>query len=163
MDIQIHDWHSRFFHDVMCRARHLSRTPHLAGGGILRARNFISQGIGKGGLSLILFFFFGFLDFAAGTGLTGNFAQAQTPTAIARVHGQYAGTAACAPCHKDKVISYQQTAHYLTSQLANKNSILGSFKEGTNELTFSILRPRRRTRAYISRWQRMTMASTRRL
>ena len=115
----------------MCRARHLSRIPRLAGGGILRARNFISREIGKGVLFLI---FFSFLGFPAGTGLTRILVQAQTATAIARVRDQYAGTAACAPCHKDKVISYQQTAHYLTSQLASKNSILGSFKAGTNEL-----------------------------
>jgi hypothetical protein len=38
------------------------------------------------------------------------------------------------PCHREQAISYSQTSHYLTSQLPNKASILGSFKEGENIL-----------------------------
>ena len=39
----------------------------------------------------------------------------------------YAGDAACASCHKEQSASYLHTAHHLTSQAANKESILGSF------------------------------------
>src|SRR5215467_799135 len=47
---------------------------------------------------------------------------------------RYAGNGACQPCHKDQVLSYSHTAHYLTSQLANKNSILGSLEKAPNVL-----------------------------
>ena len=46
----------------------------------------------------------------------------------------YVGDSACLPCHKQQAISYSQTAHHLTSQLPDNNSILGSFKEGENIL-----------------------------
>jgi hypothetical protein len=46
----------------------------------------------------------------------------------------YAGDGACLPCHKEKSLSYADTAHHLTSQLPGKDSILGSFKEGGNIL-----------------------------
>ncbi|MGC2400761.1 MAG: multiheme c-type cytochrome, partial [Acidobacteriaceae bacterium] len=42
--------------------------------------------------------------------------------------------AACLSCHRDQAGSYLHTAHYLTSQPANKNSILGSFREASNVL-----------------------------
>lgn len=47
----------------------------------------------------------------------------------------YVGDAACISCHKQKGASYLHTSHYLTSQLANKESVLGSFQEGSNVLT----------------------------
>jgi hypothetical protein len=46
----------------------------------------------------------------------------------------YVGDDACLPCHKEQSLSYADTAHHLTSQLASKDSILGSFKEGENIL-----------------------------
>ena len=46
----------------------------------------------------------------------------------------YVGDDACLPCHKEQSRSYADTAHHLTSQLANKVSILGPFKEGKNIL-----------------------------
>jgi hypothetical protein len=46
----------------------------------------------------------------------------------------YVGDAACLPCHKEKSLSYRRTAHFLTSQPANEDSILGSFKDGSNIL-----------------------------
>ena len=46
----------------------------------------------------------------------------------------YAGDAACLSCHKDQGLTYLHTAHHLTSQLAGKDTILGSFREGTNVL-----------------------------
>ena len=42
-------------------------------------------------------------------------------------HDKYAGDAACLPCHRDQSNSYVHTSHHLTSQPANKDSILGSF------------------------------------
>lgn len=51
----------------------------------------------------------------------------------------YAGDQSCASCHKHQSLSYLHTAHHLTSQLPNAQSILGSFAPGANEL--QILRP----------------------
>jgi hypothetical protein len=47
----------------------------------------------------------------------------------------YVGDAACVSCHEKQGLSYLHTSHHLTSQLANKNSVLGSFQEGSNVLT----------------------------
>jgi hypothetical protein len=47
---------------------------------------------------------------------------------------KYAGDAACLSCHREQSDPYQHTAHHLTSQLANKDSILGSFSAGSNVL-----------------------------
>ena len=47
---------------------------------------------------------------------------------------KYAGDAACLSCHREQGDPYQHTAHHLTSQPANKNSILGSFRDGSNVL-----------------------------
>jgi hypothetical protein len=49
----------------------------------------------------------------------------------------YAGDSACAACHRERVESFHQTAHYLTSRLPDRNSILGSFMPGTNAFTTS--------------------------
>jgi hypothetical protein len=42
--------------------------------------------------------------------------------------------AACLSCHRDQSTSYVHTAHALTSQPATRDSILGSFREGSNVL-----------------------------
>src|SRR5579871_828463 len=47
----------------------------------------------------------------------------------------YVGDATCISCHKKQGMSYQHTSHYLTSQPANKESVLGSFRENSNLLT----------------------------
>ena len=47
---------------------------------------------------------------------------------------KYAGDAACLSCHREQSDRYQHTAHHLTSQPANKDSILGSFTAGSNVL-----------------------------
>jgi hypothetical protein len=47
----------------------------------------------------------------------------------------YVGDQACAECHKDRFNTYEKTAHHLTSQLANKNTMLGTFAPGTNIMT----------------------------
>ncbi|MBT9329896.1 multiheme c-type cytochrome [Paracidobacterium acidisoli] len=74
-------------------------------------------------------------------------AAAQTPTDVQRSGGQnqaglrpdlrpgYAGDAACASCHRDQSLSYLHTAHHLTSQLPNAESLPGSFTPGSNVLT----------------------------
>ena len=49
-----------------------------------------------------------------------------------------AGAAPCGPCHQDVALSYQQTAHFLTSGNANSNTILGSFLEGRNVLQTAV-------------------------
>jgi Cytochrome c554 and c-prime len=58
-------------------------------------------------------------------------AEQATPPPDAK---KYAGDAACLSCHKDQSDSYLHTAHHLTSQPANKDSLLGSFREGSNVL-----------------------------
>jgi hypothetical protein len=59
--------------------------------------------------------------------------QAATP---APVHPpeKLAGDAACLSCHRDQGTSYLPTSHHLTSQPADKDSILGSFHDGSNVL-----------------------------
>jgi len=46
----------------------------------------------------------------------------------------YVGDEACRTCHSEKVASYLQTPHHLSSRLPTKDSILGSFAEGKNIL-----------------------------
>jgi hypothetical protein len=73
---------------------------------------------------------------------TGQIAERATPDPRphSTVHGdkpqhdKYAGDAACLSCHQDQSNSYVHTAHHLTSQPANKDSILGSFRDGSNVL-----------------------------
>ncbi|HZZ39303.1 MAG TPA: multiheme c-type cytochrome [Acidobacteriaceae bacterium] len=63
------------------------------------------------------------------------YAGADTP---ARVHSDqranYVGDDACRSCHADRVESFHQTAHSLTSRLPDEKSILGSFAPGQNVL-----------------------------
>ena len=47
----------------------------------------------------------------------------------------YAGDQACISCHQKESESYFHTAHHLTSRLASRESVLGSFKPGSNVLT----------------------------
>ena len=46
----------------------------------------------------------------------------------------YLGDDACRPCHASKVSSFHQTAHYVTSEMPDEKSILGSFAAGDNLL-----------------------------
>ena len=48
-------------------------------------------------------------------------------------HDNYVGDATCASCHQEKVDTFHQTAHYLTSRLPNKESILGKFTPDANK------------------------------
>ena len=70
-------------------------------------------------------------------GLAALLSAAASPSqsghaAIARTG--YAGDPACLGCHKEQALSYLHTAHHLTSQLAGKESVLGSFTPGSNLL-----------------------------
>lgn len=47
------------------------------------------------------------------------------------------GDEACMRCHKDKVVTYYRTAHHLTSQNPDQNSVVGTFNEGSNILRTS--------------------------
>ena len=49
----------------------------------------------------------------------------------------YVGDTACHSCHQEKVDTYFRTAHHLTSQAADQNSILGKFADGENILKTS--------------------------
>jgi len=49
----------------------------------------------------------------------------------------YVGDSECLSCHKEQSVSYSHTSHHLTSQLASKDSISGSFGEGSNILMIS--------------------------
>jgi hypothetical protein len=44
----------------------------------------------------------------------------------------YAGDEKCGSCHKDKLQSFQQTAHHNTSSFPDAHSILGNFAQGQN-------------------------------
>ena len=48
---------------------------------------------------------------------------------------EYVSDSTCAQCHEDKFASYEQTAHHFTSQLANKDTIVGTFAAGSNTMT----------------------------
>jgi hypothetical protein len=48
---------------------------------------------------------------------------------------KYVGDAACLSCHKSQSLSYLHTSHHLTSRVASKDSVLGSFQSGSNVLT----------------------------
>jgi hypothetical protein len=47
------------------------------------------------------------------------------------------GDKACVRCHETESRYYRRTSHHLTSQLAKRESILGSFASGSNILTIS--------------------------
>jgi Cytochrome c554 and c-prime len=44
----------------------------------------------------------------------------------------YVGDEACGSCHREKVDTFHQTAHYLTSRLPDRYSILGNLTAGAN-------------------------------
>ncbi len=49
----------------------------------------------------------------------------------------YAGEAACAQCHKQQSLDYSGTAHHLSSQIAERSTVLGSFASGSNILAIA--------------------------
>jgi hypothetical protein len=50
---------------------------------------------------------------------------------------QFAGSAACAKCHKNIYDSHIHTAHYLTTRVAEKQFIKGSFNKGSNQFAYN--------------------------
>ena len=52
---------------------------------------------------------------------------------------KYAGSAACATCHKDIYDNNIHTEHYLTSGVATGKNISGSFESGKNTFAFDLL------------------------
>ncbi len=65
---------------------------------------------------------------------SGAALQAATQATPEPRHEKFVGDAACLSCHRDQGTSYLRTSHHLTSQPADKDSILGSFHEGSNVL-----------------------------
>lgn len=60
-------------------------------------------------------------------------ASSSKPKIVPR--SEYVGDPACAQCHQDKFDTYEKTAHNLTSQIANQDSIVGTFTAGANTMT----------------------------
>ncbi len=87
----------------------------------------------------------GAVSFGALGGNGGPSLQPQSKPTVAKKAGpaakaktvprsEYLSDTACAPCHKDKFDNYERTAHNLTSQIANKDTIVGTFTPGTNTM-----------------------------
>jgi hypothetical protein len=51
--------------------------------------------------------------------------------------GKFAGSATCVNCHKDVYQSHIETAHYLDSRPASKETIKGSFAKGSNKFVYN--------------------------
>jgi hypothetical protein len=49
-------------------------------------------------------------------------------------HAGYIGDDACRSCHSPQSLTFDRTAHHLTSQLPKSGAVLGSFLEGSNQL-----------------------------
>lgn len=60
--------------------------------------------------------------------------QESLSSASSPSHAGYLGNSACSTCHQAEALSYAKTAHSLTSQRADAQSILGSFASGSNVL-----------------------------
>lgn len=52
-------------------------------------------------------------------------------------YSEYAGSQACAACHKNIYDTHIHTAHFHTSEQANENNVKGSFEKGKNTFQFS--------------------------
>ena len=65
------------------------------------------------------------------------YAQSSGGQAISANRAKYVGDAACLPCHRDQGLGYIQTSHHLSSMLAQKSTVSGSFASGSNILTIS--------------------------
>lgn len=58
-------------------------------------------------------------------------------TATNKDDNRFIGSATCGNCHKNIYEKHIRTAHFLTSQIATAQNILGSFETGKNEFVFS--------------------------
>jgi len=66
--------------------------------------------------------------------------QTPSPSTAAPVtpsRPNFVGDGTCNSCHGKKVETFHQTAHYFTSRLPSKDSILGNFTPGANVLKTS--------------------------
>ena len=71
---------------------------------------------------------------------SGSATEAPTADPVPKAKAErpdYVGDDACRSCHRQKVETFHNTAHYLTSRLPSKDSILGSFSPGANVLKTS--------------------------
>jgi hypothetical protein len=84
------------------------------------------------GIILCTFFLAECIDHKAGPAQT---ATAATGTGVQ--YGEFAGSEACAGCHKEIYASHIHTAHYLTTRPAKADFIKGSFKPGKNSFAYS--------------------------
>jgi hypothetical protein len=64
-------------------------------------------------------------------------APSAAPAARSDRASGYVGDAACQSCHQNKVVTFHRTFHYLTSRLADKDSILGGFTADANVMKTS--------------------------
>lgn len=79
-----------------------------------------------------------FLFTKCGSNENKNEAQLPGQTIISNASGAiFAGSQACANCHKDVYEKHLHTAHYLTSQPGTAQYIKGSFDTGKNEFNYS--------------------------
>jgi Cytochrome c554 and c-prime len=74
---------------------------------------------------------------AQSTSTTNQASKRSTANKVDATRHDYVGDQACKSCHAEKVEDFQQTAHYLTSRLPAKDSILGDFTPKQNVLKTS--------------------------
>jgi hypothetical protein len=63
--------------------------------------------------------------------------SAPAPVASPAGRDRYVGDEVCGSCHREKVNTFHQTAHYLTSRLPDKSSIFGNFSAEAKTLRTS--------------------------
>jgi len=61
-------------------------------------------------------------------------ARSSSATPVIAPRSEYVGDDACASCHQQLAAGYSRTAHHLTSQPANKDTIVGDFLPGQNTM-----------------------------
>jgi len=82
-------------------------------------------------LGILMIIYFGNVMFTSFSNLTKN-------TSVQNIdRSKFAGSAACAGCHKDIYESHIKTAHYLDSRPAAKEFIKGSFSPGKNKFVYN--------------------------
>jgi predicted CXXCH cytochrome family protein len=68
----------------------------------------------------------------AKTVLAKKGAPAEKPKIVPR--SEFVGDQTCAQCHKDKFETYERTAHHVTSEVAEKDTVVGDFAPGANTM-----------------------------
>ncbi|HLT80582.1 MAG TPA: multiheme c-type cytochrome [Cyclobacteriaceae bacterium] len=67
------------------------------------------------------------------TGLITAMCEGDKTSEVTHSSGQrFAGSASCAACHADVVERHKETPHFLTSQVADTSTVMGSFEPGHN-------------------------------